>query len=257
MTQPVWSIVAGRELRDLWLRGRGFVLLGAYSLLLSITTYVVATNQAINFLEQREAVGLTLQVAVAVGALLALLAAADAISGERDRGSLEALLLAPIPRWQLAAGKSIAALSLWLAAFAIAVPYLWFLGHGIGIVGVSLAAGLMVGTLLAAAFVGLGLAVSAASATSRASLAVSMLVLLALYAPTQFPVGATSGWVGELFQRFNPLTAGLHYLGRLVIDGRGAAEEASWLAAPLLFTAVAALAAALAARNIRLGGVRE
>ena len=55
-----------------------------------------------------------------------------------------------------------------------------------------------------------------------------MLVLLALYVPTQFPVGATTGWAGELLQRFNPLTAGLHFLGRLVMDGHGAFEEASW-----------------------------
>ena len=111
-------------------------------MLLSATTYLVATNQAINFIEQREAVGLTLQVAVAVGALLSLLAAADAVSGERDRGSLETLLLAPIPRWQLVVGKGASALSLWLAAFAVAVPYVWFLGHGIDLVAVPLAAGL-------------------------------------------------------------------------------------------------------------------
>ena len=45
----------------------------AFSLLLSVITYLAATNSALNFLEQREAVNLTLQVAVAVGALLDLL----------------------------------------------------------------------------------------------------------------------------------------------------------------------------------------
>ena len=252
-----WAVVARRELVDLWLRGRGFALLVAYSVLLSATTYLVATNQAINFIEQREAVGLTLQVAVAVGALLSLLAAADSVSGERDRGSLETLLLAPIPRWQLVVGKGASALSLWLAAFAVAVPYVWFLGHGIDLVAVPLVAGLLVGTLLAFAFAGLGLAVSSASTTSRVSLAVCMLVLLALYVPTQFPVGATTGWAGELLQRFNPLTAGLHYLGRLVIDGHGAIEELSWLAAPIGFAVAAGVAAAVAARRLRLSGVSE
>ncbi len=252
-----WTVVARRELADLWLRGRGFALLVAYSMLLSATTYLVATNRAINFIEQREAVGLTLQVAVAVGALLSLLAAADAVSGERDRGSLEALLLTPVPRRQLVAGKGAAALSLWLAAFVVALPYVWFLGHGIGLVAVPVSAGLAVGTLLAAAFAGMGLAVSSAASTSRVSLAVCMLVLLTLYVPTQFPVGATTGWAGELLQRFNPLTAGLHFLGRVVVDGHGAGEEASWLAAPALFVAAAAAAAGVAAQRLRLSGVRE
>ena len=124
-----------RELRDLWTGGRGLVLCFAFSLLLSVIAYLVATNTDLNFLEQRESVSLTLQVAIAVGALLALLVAGDAISGERERGTLETMLLTPAPRRQIATGKLLAALSLWLAAFVVTVPYVWRLGRGVGIVG--------------------------------------------------------------------------------------------------------------------------
>ena len=92
------AVVARQELRDLWIGGRGLLLAFAFSILLSAITYLGATNEALNFLERREAVNLTLQVAVGVGALLALLAAADAISGERERGTLESLLLTPVDR---------------------------------------------------------------------------------------------------------------------------------------------------------------
>ena len=118
---PGWVIVFGQELRDLWLGGRGLVLSFAFSVLLSVIAYLVATNRALNFLEQREALNLTLQVAIAVGALLSLLAAADAVSGERERGTLESLLLAPVSQRQLTGGKLAAALTLWLVAFAITV----------------------------------------------------------------------------------------------------------------------------------------
>ena len=107
-------VVAGQELRDLWLGGRGLVLSFAFSLLLSVISYLVATNRALNFLEQRESVNLTLQVAIAVGALLALLTAADAVSGERERGTLESLLVTPVSRLEIALGKLLAALSLWV-----------------------------------------------------------------------------------------------------------------------------------------------
>src|SRR5206468_8413993 len=105
-----WTIVGEWELRDLWLGGRGLLLTLAFSLLLSVLAYLTATNRALNFLEQRESVNLTLQVAIAVGALLALLAAADTVSGERERGTLEALLLTPVSRLQLTSGKLGAAL---------------------------------------------------------------------------------------------------------------------------------------------------
>ena len=73
------------------------------------------------------------------GALLALLAAADAISGERERGTLESLLLTPVPRRHLVSGKLLAALSLWFAALIVAVPYIWFLGRDVGAVDDALA----------------------------------------------------------------------------------------------------------------------
>ena len=89
-----WLSVARQELRDLWLGGRALGLLLAFSLLLSAMTYLTATNSLLNFLEQRESVNLTLQIGVAIGALLVLLTTADAISGERERSTLESLLLA-------------------------------------------------------------------------------------------------------------------------------------------------------------------
>ena len=52
-------IVSGEELRDLWLDGKGQELMLGFALQLSVTSYLVATNQALNFLEQREDVSLT------------------------------------------------------------------------------------------------------------------------------------------------------------------------------------------------------
>ena len=151
------GVVAGQELRDLWLAGRGLPLAFAFSLLVSVITYLGATNQALNFLERRETVNLTVQVAVAVGALLAMLVAGDAISGERERGTLESLLLAPVSRRGLAAGKLLAALSLWLAALVVAVPYFWFLARGVGALADAVGAALVAGTLVAISLTAFGL----------------------------------------------------------------------------------------------------
>jgi ABC-2 type transport system permease protein len=247
-------VVAGQELRDLWLGGRALVLTLALGLLLSVVSYLVATNQALNYLEQRESVNLTLQVAVAVGALLALLAAADTISGERERGTLESLLVTPISRQRLVAGKLAAALSLWVGAFAVTIPYVWYLGRGIGVVGEALAAGLVVGTLVAVFLASLGVLISSFSRSNRVSLSVSLLLLLALFAPTQFPTSAQQGWLGDFLLRVNPLTAGEHYIGKIVVDSHSWSSDASWLLSPMLGAAVFAVAAIAAARSISLHG---
>lgn len=250
-----WVVVLQQELRDLWLGGRGLMLSFAFSVLVSVIAYLVATNTALNFLEQRESVNLTLQVAIAVGGLLALLTAADAISGERERGTLESVLLSPVSRRQLASGKLLAALSLWLAAFAITVPYVWFLGRGVGIVGDALATGLVVGTLLAVFLASLGIVVSLFTSSNRVSLSLSLFGLLALFAPTQLPSSAQKGWAGELLLRVNPVTAGEHYVGKIVVSGHTWSEDVSWLISPVVAAVVFAIAApVLGARFIRLRG---
>jgi ABC-2 type transport system permease protein len=241
---PAWLVVTARELRDLWVAGRALAMILAFSVLLSITTYLVATNQALNFLEQREAVNLTLQIGVAVGALVVLLGASDALSGERERGTLESLLLTPAPRRDLVIGKGLAALSLWLGAFVVLVPYVWFIGRGVDIVGVALVSGFAIGTLLAVFLAGLGSLISALAGSNRMSLSMSLFVLLALYAPNQMPTGAQQGWAGDLLLRIDPFSSALHYLGKIVVDGYSAGQDASWLLSPVI-AAVITVAGAL------------
>jgi ABC-2 type transport system permease protein len=248
-----WAVVARQELRDLWLGGRGLALVFAFSVLVSAMTYLGATNEQLNFLERREAVNLTLQVAVAIGALLALLAAADAISGERERGTLESLLLTPVPRRHLVSGKLLAALSLWFAALLVTVPYVWFLADEVGGVGDALGTGFVVGTLLAVTLTSFGLVVSTFAGTNRVSLSLSLFVLLALFAPTQLPTGAKQGWFAELLLRMNPFTAGEHYIVKVVIDQNSWTQDASWLVSPVVAAVgLAAIAILVVPRFIAL-----
>lgn len=248
------AVVLGRELRDLWLAGRALVLMLAFTILLGVTTYLVATNRALNFLEQREAVNVTLQVAVAVGGLLVLLAAADALSGERERGTLESLLLAPVRRRSYVVGKGLAALSLWLAAFACTVGYAVQLGRDVSVARSGLLAGLVVGTILAVFLAGLGLLVSSFARSNRMSLSVSLFVLLALYAPTQMPTSVQQGWFGEALVHIDPFTAGLQVLSNVVVSGQRLGDQAGLLLWPALLAAATAGAAVVAGSRITLDG---
>jgi ABC-2 type transport system permease protein len=247
-------VVTARELRDLWLGGRGLLLTIAFSLLLSVVAYLVATNRGLNFLEHRETVNLLLQVAIAVGALLALLAAADTISGERERGTLESLLLTPVSRLEMTVGKLLGALSLWAVAFLVAIPYIWFLARGVGLTRDALLTGAVVGTLLALFLASFGVLVSVFAGSNRVSLSVSLLLLLALFVPTQLPSNAQQGWAGDLLLRANPMTAGEHYVGKVVTNGHAWSTDLAWLVSPLLCAAVFAVAAlVVGGRCLRLG----
>jgi ABC-2 type transport system permease protein len=247
-TAQVVRVIAGRECRDLWRDGRGPVLLVTFSVLLSIITYLAATNQALNFLERREAVNLVLQVAVAVGALVTMVLSADAVSGERERATLEGLIVTPASRQAILLGKWLAAMSWWTAAFAVALPYLWATGKDVSAAWPAAASGLLAGTVLAAALSLVASLISCLARTNRASLGASLLLLLALFAPTQLPTGLPQSWFADLLGWLNPVSAALHYPADIVVAGHGWRHSLSALISPVAIAVLAGVA-------IRLWGV--
>jgi len=141
----------------------------------------------------------------------------------------------------------------------ILLPYVWFLGRGVGIVGEAVLTGAVVGTLLALSLASFGMIISLFASSNRVSLSVSLFLLLALFVPTQLPSSAQKGWAGDLLLRIDPITAGLHYVGKVVVDGRGWTEDVSWLISPLVCAVVLSGACLLlGAKFLRLrGGVSE
>ena len=246
--QPGWLVVAEQECRDLWTSGRGLILLFLFSVLLSAVAYLTSTNLALNFLEQRESVNLVLQFAVAVGVLATLVVSADGISGERERGTLETLLVTPVSRRSIIIGKLIAALTLWFATFSSASRTLWVLGRDVGILGPALALGFGVGTLLAVGLGSIGLLISAACNSNKTSVAASIFLLLILFAPTQLPSGLPQGWFFEVLLRANPVASGLTYISSLLVEGHSWTQDLSYLITPLLTAIIAGGALMMVAR---------
>jgi ABC-2 type transport system permease protein len=255
---PGWLVVAAQECRDLWLSGRGPVLLLLFSGLLSAVTYLTASNRAVNFLEQREAVNLVVQFAVAVGVLVTLIVCADSLSGERERRTLESLLLTPVSRRGILAGKLTAALSLWLGAFAVSTPYIWVLAHGVGILTQALTLAFLVGTVVAVGLASIALLISAASNSNKVSLAASAVLLLILFAPTQLPGDVPQVWFFEVLLRLNPVTSGLGYISAQLVNGQPWTQDLSNLVSPLVTVVLAVGALILAGpRLVRLtAGIR-
>ena len=234
-----WLVVAEQECRDLWTSGRGLILLLLFSILLSAVTYLTSTNQALNFLEQRESVNLVLQLAVAVGVLVTLVVSADGISGERERGTLESLLVTPVSRRAIIAGKLIAALTMWFATFIVTIPYVWVLARGVGILGQAMALGLFVGTLVAVGLGSFGLLISGVCNSNKTSIAASLFLLLILFAPTQLPSGLPQGWFFEVLLRANPVASALAYISSMLVEGHSWTEDLSYLITPLLTALIA------------------
>ncbi|PYN59750.1 MAG: hypothetical protein DMD90_28330 [Candidatus Rokuibacteriota bacterium] len=233
---PGWWVVAARELTDLWLGGKGPVILVLFSVLLGLVCFVFATNVELALFTPKELMWMLLQMAYMAGAVIGIGMGADCFSGERDRETLEGLLLTPTRRTQIVVGKFLAAFSLWPACAAISVLYFVKLTPDNEILMITLLWGGVCGTLLAVGMTGLGMIVSALSNSNKVSMSVSLAIFLIFLLPAQFRGAAQKGAVGKFVQWANPLAAVDEFTEKLIVNLRTLQEYGNYLVPPIVFT---------------------
>jgi len=232
---PVWWIVFTNELADLWKGGKGLILVTLYAIILGGQTYVFASNSELSLMTPERMVYETLKAAIAMGAFVSLVIGADSISSERERATLEGLLLTPTSRRQLVLGKFLAALSVWPAALVITVPFFSVLAQGGAVFGQALVWGVLLGSVMAAAYTGVGMLVSFWSNSNKTSFFTCLGIYFFFLVPTTLPGAAQAGVTGQFLQWLNPMAASDNFLLNILVNLRTLAEFASWLTMPVVF----------------------
>jgi len=235
---PTWWLVFTRELADLWIGGKALNLILIYSVLLGVLTYVLATNSELSLIPPKEMVYETLKNAMAVSLFICLIIGADSLSGERERATLESLLLTPTSRRQIVVGKFLAGISPWPVSLVIAIPFLNVLSQGDEVLGPAVFWGALLGSVLALAYYGLGMLVSFWSNSNRTSYFVSLGIYILFLVPAQLPGRAQTGAMGQFLQWVNPVAATNHFLSKHLVNYRTLAEFWPWLIPPIVFSAV-------------------
>lgn len=238
LTFNAWWLMFVRELADLWIGGKALYLILAYSIFLGFQAYSQVKTAQTDMVPPKEMVFATLQVVFYTGGLIGLIIGADSISGERERGTLEAILLTPVSRRQIILGKFLAGLSPWPIALLIAIPFLKLLSQGDPIFGQSLYWGGIVGSLLAIGFTGLGMLVSFWSNSNKVSFFVSVGLYLIVLLPTTWPGRAVRGAVAKFFQRMNPLEGTNELLEKILVNNRPFSQYVTWFRTPEVFAAL-------------------
>lgn len=238
---PTWWLMFLRELADLWIGGKALYLILAYSLFLGFQSYAQVKTSETSFVPPKEMVFAALQAVIYLTGLIGMIIGADSISGERERGTLEALLLTPASRRQILLGKFLAGLSPWPLALLIAIPFFLLLAQGDPVFGQALFLGGIVGSLLAIGFTGLGMLVSFWSNSNRLSFFVSLGLYLVLLLPSSWPGRTVRGAVAKFFQRVNPLEGVNEILEKILINNRSLAEYELWMRTPEVFAGLVVL----------------
>lgn len=176
------SIVARKDLAD---AGRSKALWAVTAVVVLSTTGTTAALAAIGSASTEDVFQLALQLAVSTLPIVALVLAKGAITGERESGSIRVLLSLPPSRRDVVVGKLVGRTVLMLVATLVG-------GLGMGVVALTLLGGgldllmpfVAVLGLLGAAYVAIGIGISALSATDGRATAYAVgayMLLVALW----------------------------------------------------------------------------
>ena len=230
---PAWKLLLKRELTDLWIGGKAFNLLLLYSVMLGIMAYTYSVSPELTIAPPQEAVYELLKNSIAFSIFVGLIIGSDSISGERDRSTLESLLLTPVNRRHITFAKLLAGLSPWPAAYLIAIPFLYLFAQGNAVFGAAMLWGAVTGTVLVLGYTGLGMLVSFWASSNK----ISYFISLSIYALLLVPAELTGDGVdisGELLQWINPVAAVNYFLSKHLISYGSVAEYWPWLISSVL-----------------------
>ena len=215
---PTWWLVFVRELRDLWIGGKALNFTIAYTILVGGYAYWQARDSAVSFVPPKEMVWELLKFAMMAAVFMGLILGSDSLSGERERSTLESLLLTPTRRRQIIVGKFLAASSMWPAAAIVMLPFGYSLAQGDEVFGQAVLWGGIVLSALVPAFTALGMFVSFWCANNKSSMFASLSLYLVFLLPTQLQGRAQAGFMGLLFQALNPMTGTKRFLAKILVN---------------------------------------
>lgn len=214
------ALIKKETLED-FLAARGAFSLLVASVVLSAFSLLLVSNTELSLLDNAQAVYLMAGIILALASLVAIIRGSDGFAGERDRETLETLMLTPMTGQGLAVAKLVGIFFSWLILLVLSVPYLWAVGSAGQNLWPAIEYLSITGTLLALSFGSLALALSAKMKTFRSVLSIGLTLLLFSGSPVLLGPSLRQSAVGQMIDLVNPFADALNTLDSVVIDSQG------------------------------------
>jgi ABC-2 type transport system permease protein len=228
--------LGARVVRELAFTSKGLSWLHAFTLVLSALVYLLLTNTTLSLMDQKTMLYMTTQAILLLGMLAVAVAGADTVAGERDRGTLEALLATPVTRTELLGGYLIGALAPWAGIALVALPYVAVVAAGTGEFFLTTAYLIGMGTLLALGVGAWTVGLSVQSESLRNGMLMSLVVYTGLAVPAVLSSALRANWVGRVYDTLDPFSNVMNTLDSVLVDEQGLSIQVVRLLMLAVFT---------------------
>jgi ABC-2 type transport system permease protein len=231
-------------------RGATLYLVGCG--VLSVFSLLLVSNTELSLLDNAQAVYMMSAIIITLALLIAVIRGSDGFAGERERETLETLLVTPVSPAKIAVAKLMGLIFSWLVVFVFAIPYLW----AVGSTGQNLLSTLIylfiAGTLLVVIFGGFTLAISARMRTFKGALSIGLSAFLLSGSPILIGPSLRQSTVGRFVDLINPFANALNMLDSVVVDNLGVLFQIMPLAIMVFYTIAAIWVLSMTTRRVEL-----
>ncbi len=234
-------------------RGGSWLLLVAV-VILSVVSLLSVTIDKFNLVDQKHIILFVGRLTIILGALITLVQASDAFAGERERRTLEALLLAPVSNQLIVWAKLLSALTVWLLFYVLSLPYIYVMSAGLTIFPAAAASIFVFGTPLVMSLAALAVAISTRLDSSKASVSFALLIALTLFGMSAAPPLLIASDPGKFLDTINPAAGAFHALAKIINDEQSVVTQWQGLLAVGSFLAGAVAIMIAFTRTIPLSG---
>jgi ABC-2 type transport system permease protein len=246
--------VASKEVKESLYAVRGSMWAVLAALVLSLMSYLLLTDKELSLLDQSEMLYIITSLSIGLGLLVVGILAGDAVAGERERATLESVLLTPVGRGSLVAGKIWAVVASWFLIFAISAPYIFVVSAGTNLSGPALLYTFVLGTLCVAGFAALTVGISCLASTGRGVTLAALAIFIAMAAPTLLGSVLQKSWFGAIYNALSPFAQVRLSLDSVIVDKEGLLVQLPHLSGLAAFVLVTGAFAAIAAQRVSLEG---
>lgn len=209
-----------KEVKENLLAFKGSIWIFVITVLYSVISYSFVGIKEMSLLAQTEMLVAFSKLVIGLGVLLSIILASVSFSNEIEQSTLEALLLTPIKKGQLAWSKMIAILSVWLATAVLALPYFLVLSRGTQTLAPILVFLFLIGTILVLMFAGVAMSFSILIGSSKGALMTSLILFLVVSVPVFLTSTITKAGLGAWLTTLSPVSSAFSILNNMVINGR-------------------------------------
>jgi ABC-2 type transport system permease protein len=247
-------LVAAKEVRESLYGVKGSMWAVLSAVVLSLMSYLLLTDKELSLLDQTEMLYIVTSLCVGLGLLVAGILGGDAVAGESERATLESVLLTPVSRSSLVAGKVWAVLLAWLLIFAISAPYILVVGAGSTVSAAAMIYTFALGTLCVVGFAALVVGLSALASSGRSVTLGSLAIFIGMAAPTLLGTALQKSWFSAIYNAVNPFAQVRLSLDSVIVDKERLLVQLPHIGALIAFVALAAFFLSLASRRVSLEG---